>query len=170
MTLCYTASTCSLLAIERAIATANAPEPQQYAHSHLDMPAWYPCEVPAMYESPFEGMLVKRTPWPATAAVVQDMGCSCSVCIRALVKQLENAAPTAATPSLPHSQYRTMEGPPALEPMSGRVVAPLSSNGALRAKTVYPQPASFPSPHFFPYIEQVPLPPEGRFSGACNVS
>ena len=123
-----------------------------------------------MYESPFEGMLVKRTPWPATAAVVQDMGCSCSVCIRALVKQLENAAPSAATLPLPHFQSRTMEEPPALEPMSGRVVAPLSSNGASRVETVYPQLASFPSHPFFPYIEQVPPPPEGRFSGACNVS
>ena len=122
-----------------------------------------------MYESPFEGMLVKRTPWPAAATVVQEMGCSCSVCVRALVKQLENAAPSAATLPLPHFQSHTMEEPPALEPMPDRVVAPLSSNEA-RAETTYAQPAWFPSHPFFPYIEQVPPPPEGRFLGACNVS
>ncbi|KAM5538062.1 hypothetical protein V8D89_008259 [Ganoderma adspersum] len=144
---------------------AAAREPQPCVGSHLNPPARYPCEVPVMYESPFEGMLVQRTPWPAAAAVVQEMGCSCSVCVRALVKGLENAAPCTAMPSLPHSQPR-MEDIPALEPMSGGVVAPPGSNEA-RAEII--QPASFPSHQFFPHIEEAPYASGERFSGACNV-
>nr|VWP00653.1 Mitogen-activated protein kinase (EC [Ganoderma boninense] len=171
-------------------AAAYQPEPalpQQYAPSGFGPAAQQHPEERAMYgyPSPFEGMLVKRSPWPPLPTVMQEMGCECSICVRALAKRLEDAVapPSAAAPvksfSLPpepnpEPRASLVEEPRALEPYftelgsygRGLSLSEARFPYAFPAETSpmrMPAPLRSPPRHqFFPHIQEVEVPSAGR--------
>ncbi|PIL24419.1 hypothetical protein GSI_14173 [Ganoderma sinense ZZ0214-1] len=156
-----------------AATCAPDPEPQQCARSGFGYP-----EAPVLYASPFEDMLVQTTPWPAAAAVMQEMRCECSICVRALAKRLEDAAPSIATPFKlsPHPEPEPrVEEPPPLEPYftldDGAAPPSLSEARLGFPADIVPMPAPFPSysHQFFPHMQEAPAPPGGRLESAYHV-
>ena len=138
-------------------------EPEPCALSRFGPVAQYPG---VMYQSPFEGMLVKRSPWPAAAAVLQEVGCECSICVRALAKRLKDGSAPPFAAAMHSGPSESPDQPPALEPawIGGGPHIDKSNSSNLPVQSVPTAPS--PDHQFFPHIKEAL---SGELSSACIV-